>query len=280
LRKIFLYLFLCLTQLNFWAQTNLKTLYFKENSSEMTMSSKRQIHKLQNSYLKGDLIIKSFHVFKDSANTDPKLDTLCSMRLKEVLVDIGVVSTKGISIGTRILELKPKEKLRKEAQKLEIRYSLFSELSKDSLIELHKMAIAENNKIEEVAIWNNTKDPNAKPKYNIPYLLNIKFIEGKSKIQEDSYPEIDRLFKYLKENPNLTLVIRGHVCCGNNDRISKNRAKAVYRILDRKGIARNRMQYIGMSNRDPLVFPEKSNADRQKNRRVDVKLMILDLNVK
>jgi hypothetical protein len=190
------------------------------------------------------------------------------------------VSTKGISIGTRILELKPKEKLRKEAQKLEIRYSLFSELSKDSLIELHKMAIAENNKIEEVAIWNNTKDPNAKPKYNIPYLLNIKFIEGKSKIQEDSYPEIDRLFKYLKENPNLTVVIRGHVCCGNNDRISKNRAKAVYRVLDRKGIARNRMQYIGMSNRDPLVFPEKSNADRQKNRRVDVKLMILDVNVK
>jgi hypothetical protein len=111
----------------------------------MTMSSKRQIHKLQNSYLKGDLILKSFHVFKDSANTDPKLDTLCSTRLKEVLVDIGVVSTKGISIGTRILELKPKEKLRKEAQKLEIRYSLFSELSKDSLIELHKMAIAENS---------------------------------------------------------------------------------------------------------------------------------------
>jgi outer membrane protein OmpA-like peptidoglycan-associated protein len=266
--------------LNLWGQTTLKSLYFKKNSTDLTFFSNRQLHKLESSYLKGDLILKSFYVFKDSASRDPQVDTLCEKRLKKAMVDIGVVSKRGLSVGTRILELKPKEDPVKESQKLEIRYTLFSELTKDSLIELQKIAIAENNKIEESAIWNNTKDPNAKPKYNVPYLLNIKFIEGKSKIQSESYAEIERLFKYLKENPNLTLVIRGHVCCGNNDRISKNRARAVYKELSRRGIAKNRMQYVGMSNRDPLVYPEKSNADRQKNRRVDVKLMLLDVNAK
>ena len=280
LRKIFAYIAFCLIQLNSWSQSTLKTLYFKENSTELTFSSNRQIHKLETSYLKGDLILKSFYVYKDSASTDPQVDSLCAKRLKKALIDIGVVSTKGVYTGTRILELKPKEDPKKEVRKIDIRYAVFSELSKDSLIELQKIAIAENNKIEEVAIWNNSKDPNAKPKYNVPYLLNIKFIEGKSKIQAESYPEIERLFKYLKENPNLTVVIRGHVCCGNNDRISKNRAKAVYRELNKRGIAKHRMQYVGMSNRDPLVYPEKSNADRQKNRRVDVKLMLLDVNAK
>lgn len=266
--------------MNLWSQTTLKTLYFKENSSELTFFSNRQLQKLQTSYLRGDLILKSFYVYKDSAATDPKIDTLCAQRIKNTLIDIGVISTRSIYTGTRILELKPKEDPKKAARKIDIKYTSFSELSKDSLIELQKIAIAENNKIEETAIWNNTKDPNAKPKYNVPYLLNIKFIEGKSKIQAESYPEIERLYKYLKENPNLTVVIRGHVCCGNNDRISKNRAKAVYKELSRRGIAKHRMQYIGMSNRDPLIYPEKSNADRQKNRRVDVKLMLLDVNAK
>ncbi|MEY4604178.1 MAG: hypothetical protein RIT43_1470 [Bacteroidota bacterium] len=243
----------------------------------MTGGSARKLKKMSNSYLRGDLMIKGLQVYKDSGFTDPNIDSLCKKRLKVTLYELGVVSTKGISSETKVYISTPKESAEKGLRKIDIRYMSFSKMNSDSLTELQKAAIAENNKIEEVAIWNDTKNPNARPKYNVPYLLNIKFIEGKSKIQGESFAELERLFKYLKDNPNLNVIIRGHVCCGNNDRISKNRAKAVFRELSKRGIAKSRMQYIGMSNRDPLVYPEVSNSDRQKNRRVDVKLILMEV---
>jgi hypothetical protein len=186
------------------------------------------LEKLERAYLKGELILKSFYVYKDSAISNPLADTLCNKRLKTTFSGIGIASTKSIDYGVKMLELKPRENHERAQSKLDIRYSLFSELSKDSIIELQKIAIAENNKIEEAAVWNDSKNPNAKPKYNAPYLLNVKFVEGKSRIKKESFAEIDRLFGYLKVNSGLTVMIRGHVCCGKNDRISKKRAKAVY----------------------------------------------------
>ena len=253
-------------------------MYFKHNQYKLTSHSARKLKKMERTYMRGELIVKSIHVYKDSANSDALVDTLCVKRLKTAIAGIGITSTKGIQSGVKLLDFKPKENYKKAKSKLEIGYSLFSELSRDSLIELQKVAIAQNNKIEESAVWNDTKNPNAKPKYNAPYLLSIKFVEGKSKIKKESIGEIDRLFNYLSGNSNLTILIRGHVCCGNNDRISKKRAKAVFKELRKRGIANNRMEYVGMSNRDPLVYPEKSNNDRQKNRRVDIKLMLLEVN--
>jgi len=263
--------------LNLNSQGLHKTLYFKSGSTEFTGGSERKIKKMSNSYLRGDLMIKSLQVYKDSGFTDPNIDSLCKKRLKMTLFELGVVSTKGISTETKDYIPNPKENPEKGLRKIDIRYMSFSKMNSDSLSELQKAAIAENNRIEEVAIWNDTKNPNARPKYNVPYLLNIKFVEGKSRIQGESFAELERLFKYLKDNPNLNVIIRGHVCCGNNDRISKNRAKAVFKELSKRGIAKSRMQYIGMSNRDPLVYPEVSNSDRQKNRRVDVKLMLMEV---
>jgi flagellar motor protein MotB len=60
-------------------------------------------------------------------------------------------------------------------------------------------------------------------------------------------------------------------------RISKARAKAVYHELIKQGVEKDRLDYVGMSNTEPLVFPEKTNADRQRNRRVDVKFKVIDL---
>ena len=222
-------------------------------------------------------MIKGLKVYIDSGLIDPNIDSLCKKRLRFALYNLGVVSIKGISTETAYYISTPKENTEKGLRKIDIRYMSFSKMNSDSLSDVQKAAIAENNKIEEVAIWNDTKNPNARPKYNVPYLLNIKFIEGKSRIQGESFAELERLFKYLKDNPNLNVIIRGHVCCGNNDRISKNRAKAVFKELRKRGIDKSRMNYIGMSNRDPLVYPEVSNSDRQKNRRVDVKLILMEI---
>jgi outer membrane protein OmpA-like peptidoglycan-associated protein len=101
-------------------------------------------------------------------------------------------------------------------------------------------------------------------------VLDIQFVEGKSQLLESSQKEVKKLADYLKQNPKLKAEIRGHVCCGNNMAISKMRAKTVYKRLIQLGVKKNRLSFVGRSNLEPIVFPEKTNADRQKNRRVDV----------
>ena len=52
--------------------------------------------------------------------------------------------------------------------------------------------------------------------------------------------------------------------------ISFLRAKAVNDYLIRRGISENRLGYEGYSNTIPLVTPELTEEDQQRNRRVDV----------
>jgi outer membrane protein OmpA-like peptidoglycan-associated protein len=124
---------------------------------------------------------------------------------------------------------------------------------------------------------NDTNDLDNYANGDLAYILNVEFIEGTAKMDLKSQSEVKKFAQYLKDHPNLSILIRGHVCCGNNMRISKARAKAVYHELIKQGVEKDRLDYVGMSNTEPLVFPEKTNADRQRNRRVDVKFKVIDL---
>ncbi len=99
--------------------------------------------------------------------------------------------------------------------------------------------------------------------------FDIKYV-GKSVYPDPNYQYvIEHLVQVLKQNPAWTLTIRGHVCCGPSYRISKKRARNVYRILSQMGIAKERMTYRGESDHYPLAYPEKTDEDAAKNRRVD-----------
>jgi outer membrane protein OmpA-like peptidoglycan-associated protein len=89
-------------------------------------------------------------------------------------------------------------------------------------------------------------------------------------INQSSIKEMDDLFNFLYQNKQIHAFIRGHVCCGNDMKLSKKRAKYVYSELIKKGIDANRLRFQGFSNSLLLVSPEKTDADRAKNRRVDV----------
>jgi outer membrane protein OmpA-like peptidoglycan-associated protein len=103
-----------------------------------------------------------------------------------------------------------------------------------------------------------------------PIVTPIKFIPGKAKIRPSSYGYLDYLYNTLLENEDLHALIRGHVCCGHNFKISNKRAKAVYKELVKRGIDKKRLEYKGMSNTSPLIYPETTAADRNANRRVDI----------
>ncbi|NVK63713.1 MAG: OmpA family protein [Flavobacteriales bacterium] len=103
-----------------------------------------------------------------------------------------------------------------------------------------------------------------------PVVLNILFEGGTSVIIEETLPDLHKLYATLKRNPKLTAHIRGHVCCENNKRLSRIRAKEIYKFLIEKGISKDRLSYKGYGNRIPLVYPERTAKDRSLNRRVDV----------
>ncbi len=100
-------------------------------------------------------------------------------------------------------------------------------------------------------------------------VLNIGFEGNKTHISGGSYSELDKFARYLRQNPSVHVMIRGHVCCKNKYRISKKRAKNVYKAMILRGIDPKRMSFEGYGNRIPLVYPETSEAERSLNRRVD-----------
>jgi outer membrane protein OmpA-like peptidoglycan-associated protein len=108
---------------------------------------------------------------------------------------------------------------------------------------------------------------------NEPYILNINFIPGTFQMEQGSSAVLNVLATYLFQHSELHVIIRGHVCCENNKRASKKRAQAVVKRLVEMGVDKSRLKAIGMSNSEPLVSPERTESDRQKNRRVDAQFI-------
>ena len=80
---------------------------------------------------------------------------------------------------------------------------------------------------------------------------------------------LEYLIELMEKNPTWKLHIRGHVCCGPDQKTSDKRAKNVYKFLLKKKIDASRLSYKGYSDTKPIVFPEKTEEDAHKNRRVD-----------
>ena len=104
-----------------------------------------------------------------------------------------------------------------------------------------------------------------------PIVLDIKFVPGEAVfLNDEAYEEANDLFEFLNGYKNVTALIRGHVCCKNDSTLSTQRAYTVYKYLLDKSIEPNRIDFKGFSNKLPVAFPEYTEVERQKNRRVDV----------
>lgn len=115
----------------------------------------------------------------------------------------------------------------------------------------------------------------AQMKFEIPdtsefrFELDIKYVGASTKINANYQYVLEHLIEVLNQNPDLYLHIRGHVCCGPAPGLSQKRAKKVYKYLLEMGIPEERMTYHGYSDEAPLIFPEETEEDGMKNRRVD-----------
>ncbi len=101
---------------------------------------------------------------------------------------------------------------------------------------------------------------------------NLFFDTGSSEIRSESFSELDQLVEILKGDSDLKIKIIGHTDDVGNDQsnqtLSQNRATSVMNYLIDKGIAKTRLQSIGMGEKKP-VKPNDTDENRQMNRRVE-----------
>jgi outer membrane protein OmpA-like peptidoglycan-associated protein len=104
-------------------------------------------------------------------------------------------------------------------------------------------------------------------------LPNIFFEFAQSNLLPDSYSELNRLLVFLKKNETVKIEISGHTDnYGSNEynqKLSINRAKAVYHYLIEQGIDSNRLSYKGYGMDKPLA-PNDTEENRAKNRRTEI----------
>ncbi len=272
------------------AQTNISSYYFENDESIPTPYSQSQLEILKDSFLKEEISILKIYSYTDSIGTADYNLVLAQKRLDYVTDFLGVTNSKTVQLIPQGFYRIPDVKDYKSWRRVDVYYAARTnnqDVESKTADSLKLFNIKEVSK-ERSLIEEQTPTELSKPSVpkdsmdrytseNISYILNIEFFEGTAKMDLKSEAEIKKFALFLKEYPNPSILIRGHVCCGNNMRISKARARAVYHELMKQGIDRKRMKYSGMSNTEPLVSPEKSNADRQRNRRVDVKFKVIEL---
>lgn len=100
-------------------------------------------------------------------------------------------------------------------------------------------------------------------------ILIIQFENASVEIAPGYAPLLYKLADSLQNNPDLHVLIRGHVCCVKRNKLAKKRAKTVYYKLLQYGVSKQQMKWKGFKNTIPVVFPEESHEDELKNMRVD-----------
>ena len=107
-------------------------------------------------------------------------------------------------------------------------------------------------------------------------LNHIYFETSKFDLLAESYYELDKVVKLLRENPTMKIEIDGHTDnVGNaekNQVLSSNRATAVMNYIISKGVSADRISAKGYGITKPIVGND-TPENRQLNRRVEFTIL-------
>lgn len=269
MKQIVLYsltLFICLLSN---AQTNIKSFYFERSQSVPTQYSQNQLTLFKEKINRNEIIIEKVYAYTDSIGSARFNDSLAKKRLEYVSTNLGIHNISSIPKVAHGLNRVYDAQSFLNWRRVDVYYQQLTPLQEP--VEVIDTIGLKPSEIKPQVRDTNHQEILTSLGNATPYILNVEFFEGTSDLDEKSLKEIRNLADFLTKNANASIIIRGHVCCGKNMPMSKKRAKTVYKELIRLGIAKSRLDYIGMSNKEPLITPELTDSDRQKNRRVDVK---------
>lgn len=101
-------------------------------------------------------------------------------------------------------------------------------------------------------------------------LQNVFFETGKYQLIESSLVELDKVVEMLEKYPSMKIELGGHTdnvgSATDNQKLSEQRAKAVYEYLIARGISASRLSYVGYGESQPVASND-SEEGRAQNRR-------------
>lgn len=107
-------------------------------------------------------------------------------------------------------------------------------------------------------------------------LNNVIFEVAKSKIDPESFSELDILFNMMVENPKMVIQLEGHTDylgdAKENLKLSQQRVEAVKNYLVSRGIGRSRLRTKAFGGAQPLSRDNTPEGHRL-NRRVEVRIL-------
>jgi OOP family OmpA-OmpF porin len=107
-------------------------------------------------------------------------------------------------------------------------------------------------------------------------LNNIFFDLAKAVLRDESFPELDRVVKYMNDNPSMEIEMSGHTdnigTDLSNNTLSQDRADAVKKYIVSKGIQEARIIPKGYGKNKPAASNDTEDG-RQLNRRVEFTIL-------
>lgn len=226
---------------------------FKLDSYYMEKSVKKRLDSLIDEVPLG--IIQAIEIY---GHTDSLADIaynrkLSRRRVESILKYLILLGLEPLKVKTDYYgELRPKYKNAPETRHLNRRVELVIHINTD-LIPPAKREFKDNRF--------HTGD-----KLRLP---SLTFVGNQPIPNWESFGVLEQLLEVMYMYPDMKIRLDGHVCCADYYELSVHRARAVYEFLKSNGIDEDRMSYKGFSNSKPL-FKEKTEADRELNRRVEV----------
>jgi OmpA-OmpF porin, OOP family len=118
-----------------------------------------------------------------------------------------------------------------------------------------------------------------KPTHAIGHVMrlnNLIFEVGNSKIDPESYGELDLVVNMMKENPTMVIQLEGHTdfvgAAADNLKLSQRRVESVKNYIATKGISKSRLKTKAFGGSQPLSRDNTPEAHRM-NRRVEVRIL-------
>ena len=267
------FVLLLLISLGLNAQT-LTSIYFQNNSSDLSIDSKRKLDSLAK--------LESKLTFRIFGNANPLGNeslnrTLSEKRAKKVTdylkIKIGKNIQLAISVGLGIskqINDNSSEDLLAQNRRVDIFIERF--FDKGEKISRSTYPSFFDVKIAQMKV---------KDTFSLP---DVNFIGGRHVWLSKGTPKMYLLFEILKKNPTLEVELQGHICCDYENfdgedqdlktfNLSFTRAYAIRKFLIKMGIEPNRIKAEGLGHLNPVVYPEETEEDRSKNRRVELVLI-------
>lgn len=101
---------------------------------------------------------------------------------------------------------------------------------------------------------------------------NVFFDFAKATLREESYPELNRVVRFMNDNPSMEIALGGHTdnvgSDADNMKLSEARIQSVKAYIAEQGIDEERMSAKGYGETKPVATND-TDEGRQENRRVE-----------